>query len=332
MSQVPAVRTADAGLRDRYRGALLGLAAGNALGLPVEFWSSAEIRRKYPDGVREIDPTELRLPWDDDVAQAAILAEAILEHDTLHHDDLAERLLDWAASNGRGMGNQTRAVISALRQGIRPSDAARLVWERDGGSPAGNGAVMRCAPVALRWRADRARLWDETAHSVTVTHHDPRCVWSAYAVNLAVAAALDGRAPSLEEIALALEHAEASPNTLIAVRSSPGRRLEHLALDRTAIGFTLKTMQVGLWCLENAGNFEDSLVEVVRAGGDTDTNGAVAGAVLGALLGASAIPARWIAKIRRADHLAALADGLLERSTAPSGSGGAGSRTNPSAP
>jgi ADP-ribosyl-[dinitrogen reductase] hydrolase len=320
------VTTGDGVMRDRYRGTLLGLAVGNALGLPVEFWSAEAIRRKYPGGVREIDPAELDLPWDDDLAQAAVLAEAILEHDTLRHDDLAQRLLDWDESNGRGMGNQTRAVINALRQGIRPSDAARLVWERDGGSPAGNGAVMRCAPVALRWRADRARLREETAHSVEVTHYDPRCVWSAYAVNLALAAALEGRTAALEEIALALEHAEASPNTLIAVRSASGRKLEHLALDGSAIGFTLKTMQVGLWCLENAEDFETSLVEVVLAGGDTDTNGAVAGAVLGALLGARAIPERWIAKIRRADHLVALADGLLERSAVLPGSDAAGSR------
>jgi ADP-ribosyl-[dinitrogen reductase] hydrolase len=303
-------------VRDRYRGALLGLAVGNALGLPVEFWPSADIRKKYPHGVREIDSAEVDLPWDDDLAQTVILAEAILEHDTLRHDDLAARLLEWDESNGRGMGNLTRAVINALRQGIAPSEAARLVWERDGGSPAGNGAVMRCAPVALRWRVDRVRLLEETEHSVLVTHHDPRCVWSAYAVNLAVASALAGGTPGFEEIAQSLDHSGASPHTVNAVRSASGRRLEHLTLDGTAIGFTLKTMQVGLWCLENASNFEESLVAVIGAGGDTDTNGAVAGTVLGSLLGAGSIPPRWIAKIRRADYLIDLADQLLERATA----------------
>ena len=312
---VPSTSSAKAALRDRYHGALLGLAVGNALGLPVEAWPSSQIRQQYPEGIRDIDPAELTLPWDDDLAQAVILAEAIVEHDTLRNEDLAARLMKWFESNGRGMGGQTRAVINALRRGVLPSEAARLVWERDSGSPAGNGAVMRCAPVAMRWRNDGAMLLQETEHSVLVTHHDPRCVWSAYAVNLAVAAALDGRIATIEEIAGALEQTDVGPHTLRAVRSVSGRGLEPLQLDGPSIGFTLKAMQVGLWCLEHASDFEESLVSVIHAGGDTDTNGAVAGAILGAVHGATAIPTRWTANIPRAEHLVSLADQLLERTS-----------------
>lgn len=300
-------------LRDRYRGALLGLAAGNSLGLCVEGWPSAEIRSRYPRGVREIDPEELKLPWDDDLAQAVIIAEAILEHDTLGHDDLATRLMAWFESNGRGMGGQTRAVISALRQGMLPSEAARLVWERHGGQPAGNGAVMRCAPVAMRWPGNSTKLLRETANSARVTHHDPRCAWSAFAVNLAVAEALNGRTASIDSIADTLECAGVGPHTLRAARKVSGRSVERLRLDGAAIGFTLKAMQAGLWCLEHAADFEESLVAVIQAGGDTDTNGAVAGAILGALHGAGSIPDRWVVRIARANELISLADGLLDR-------------------
>src|SRR2546422_1006317 len=204
-------------LRDRYRGTLLGLAVGNTLGLPVESWPSREIRRRYPKGIREIDPLELELPWDDDLAQAVILAEAILQHDTLRNDDLAARLMDWFQSNGRGMGSQTRAVINALRQGMLPSEAARLVWERDSGQPAGNGAVMRCSPVAMRWPRDRTKLLEETENSSRVTHPDPRCSWSAFAVNLAVAEALNGRTASIDSIGDAMERAGVGPHALHAV-------------------------------------------------------------------------------------------------------------------
>jgi ADP-ribosyl-[dinitrogen reductase] hydrolase len=302
-------------LRDRYRGTLLGLAVGNSLGLPVEGWPSTEIRRRFPDGIRDIDPEEIRLPWDDDLAQAVILCESILEHDTLQNEDLAKRLIAWFESNGRGMGSQTRAVISALRQGLLPSQAAQMVWERDG-QPAGNGAVMRCAPVAMRWPADRAKLREETENSARVTHHDPRCAWSAYAVNLAVADALRGRIAPIQSIAEALEFLEAGPVTLYAVRGVSGKSLEELRLDGTAIGFTLKAMQAGLWCLENAADFEESLIAVVQAGGDTDTNGAIAGAVLGALHGASSIPDRWKSRVARAEELTSLADRILEKAIA----------------
>ena len=274
-------------LRDRYRGTLLGLAVGNTLGIPVESWPSAEIRRRYPKGIREIDPLEVQLPWDDDLAQAVILAEAILERDTLRHDDLAARLMAWFESNGRGMGSQTRAVINALRQGMLPSEAARLVWERDGGQPAGNGAVMRCAPVAMRWPRNSAKLLEETENSARVTHYDPRCAWSAFAVNLAVAEALNGRTASIDSIADALEGAGVGPHTLRAVREVSGRSVERLRLDGTAIGFTLKAMQAGMWALEHSADFEESLVAIIQAGGDTDTNGAVVGAILGALHGAT---------------------------------------------
>ncbi len=313
MATSPLQTPTSTALRDRYRGTLLGLAVGNTLGLPVESWPSAEIRRRYPHGLREIDPMELKLPWDDDLAQAVILAEAILEHDTLRNDDLAARLIAWFESNGRGMGAQTRAVISALRQGMLPSEAARLIWERDGGQPAGNGAVMRCAPVAMRWPGNYAKLLEETENSSRVTHHDPRCAWSAFAANLAVAEALNGRTASIDLIAETLEHAGVGPHTLYAVRDVAGRSLEHLRLDGSAIGFTLKAMQAGLWCLEQSADFEESLVAVIQAGGDTDTNGAVAGAILGALHGASTIPDRWIAHIARAGELISLADRLLDR-------------------
>jgi ADP-ribosyl-[dinitrogen reductase] hydrolase len=303
-------------LRDRYRGTLLGLAVGNSLGLPVEGWPSAAIRERYPQGLSDIDPDEIRLPWDDDLAQAVILCEAILEHDTLENEDLAKRLIDWFESNGRGMGSQTRAVISALKLGMLPSEAARLVWERDGGEPAGNGAVMRCAPVAMRWPSNRTKLLRETENSARITHHDPRCAWSAYAVNLAVADALQGRSASVPAIAAILEEVETGPITLHAVRAIPGRTLEDLHLEGSSMGFTLKAMQAGLWCLENSADFEQSLLEVIHAGGDTDTNGAVAGAILGAIHGASAIPERWASRVARADELTRLADQILERAVA----------------
>lgn len=311
----PATRTTRCGVRDRYRGTLIGLTVGNTLGLPVESWPCATIRERFPHGLREIDPTERQLPWDDDAAQAVILAEALVAHDTIHVADVAQRFIAWAKTSGRGIGALTAQVIRALRDGRSPDEAARWVWEHHGGRPAGNGAVMRCAPVAMRWPRthDRTRLLEETQRSSIVTHYDPRCAWSAYAINLALAAALDGRRITVSEIEAELVRAGADEHTLHAVREVSGNDLDRFQLDGSAMGFTLKAMQVGLWCLEHGDDYEESIVMVIDAGGDTDTNAAVAGAVLGALHGDGIIPQRWVANIPGMDRLTSLADQLLER-------------------
>ena len=84
------------------------------------------------------------------------------------------------------------------------------------------------------------------------------------------------------------------------------------------MGYTLKAMQVALWCALRAPDFEEAMVAVVSAGGDTDTNGAVAGAVLGARFGCRAIPPRWrgaVARLRPGRQpMEAWADRLLRLS------------------
>ncbi|MGH2685913.1 MAG: ADP-ribosylglycohydrolase family protein, partial [Actinomycetota bacterium] len=165
----------DAG--ERARGVLLGLVAGNVLGVGVEGWPGSRIRQRYPDGVREIDAAERDRPWDDDVAQAIILAEAIVERGELSLDDLGGRFLRWYREGARGIGAQTSQVMRELAGGTPPTDAARLVWERSGGKAAGNGAVMRCAPLAIRWRHEVELLVDQSRVSARITHEDPRCQW-----------------------------------------------------------------------------------------------------------------------------------------------------------
>ena len=304
--------------RDLYRGVVAGLAVGNALGVPGEGKSADTIRRLRPDGLREIDPAERECLWDDDTAQSVILAEALLEDGLLDAEDFASRLVRWASDNGRGIGNLTGRVISRLASGTPVQVASREVWEEDGRGPAGNGAVMRCAPVALRWKRSGHSLVEVTKKSALVTHYDPRCVWSAVAFNGALALSLGGANPDLEELARLLDGAEAPAAVGQAVRRVCGCTLGDLGLDdRDTMGYTLKAMQVGLWALRQKLDFKEVLVEVVDAGGDTDTNGAVAGAVMGARVGAAGIPPRWLNHIRDQDHLAALADRLFDASEGP---------------
>lgn len=299
-------------LPPRYRGVMLGLAAGNALGLQVEGEARESIEERFPGGVREVDAAEVRRPWDDDLAQAMLLAEALLEQGALDPADVARRLVDWRAENGRGIGVQTAAAIALFEEGVAPADAARRVWEASERKAAGNGALMRCPPVALYFRNEPAGLVQQTAVSAGITHVDPRCIWSAVALNVALSAALAGERPDLAELAELLAGAGAVRTVVDTVAKAGQGFLESRSLDGRHMGYTLVALDVGLWCLARAKDFEDTLSAVVSAGGDTDTNGAVAGACLGAIFGADAIPERWLGRIRDTDLIEETADALCD--------------------
>ena len=294
---------------DRARGVLLGLAVGNLLGLPVEGASREAIRQSYPQGIGEIDPSERDRAMDDDLAQAVELAEALAQDDD-PASGLAERLVRWRKENGRGIGIMTSLVIDDLEDGLGVPGAARTYWESHGcpvSQP--NGALMRCAPVAICHVAGPDNLVQETARSCAVTHYAPGAQWSCIIVNAAIAMLLRGVDPSGIELAAAAVADGAPADIERWVQAIPTNIEERIAEERVS-GHTYLCMQSALWCLDTEDRFEDALIRIVSAGGDTDTNGAVAGAVLGARYGASAIPARWLACIPERSRLDAAIDAL----------------------
>jgi ADP-ribosyl-[dinitrogen reductase] hydrolase len=295
-------------LVSRARGCMLGLACGNLLGLPNEF------RREPPAlPVTDIDPAELDKPWDDDLAQAVELAQALLRPGGFDAVDFGARLDRWARENGRGMGAQTRRVLELHARGIAPLAAARHVWESSDREAAGNGGVMRVAPVGLRHHDEPAELVRVAVLATAVTHCDPRCTHSAATVAAAVAALLDGR--SARQAALdALDGLPGSdPEFRHVVEILPRLALDDLPIRTGGIGYTLTCAAVGLWAAEQEGPLEETLLAVTNAAGDADTNGAVAGALLGARFGVEALPERWLARVRGRAELERLGDALLAR-------------------
>jgi ADP-ribosyl-[dinitrogen reductase] hydrolase len=278
---------------DRARGVLLGLAAGNLLGLPVEGASRSTIRRAYPEGLTEIDPRERQRPSDDDLAQAVELAEA-LAHDLDPASGFAERLVRWRTDNGRGIGIMTSTVIDYLEVGLGVPGAARAFW-RERGSPETqpNGSLMRCAPVALKHALEPSRLIEQTAFTCAVTHFAPGAQWSCVLVNTAIAMLLLGQIPNRDDLILAASQ-DGAPAELIAWALAIPEAIDERIAEERISGHTYLCMQTALWCLDTKDTLEQALIRIVNAAGDTDTNAAVAGAVLGARFGASAIPQRWM--------------------------------------
>ena len=314
---------------DRERGLMEGIVVGNLMGIAMEGASRGEVRRRYPNGVTEINARP-GYPDDDDLAQAIIIAEASAAG-TLDVDALGARFWAWGEENGLGMGILTYDVLTryggtpprrwghAGGGGARPpagrpiEEASREAW---GGNRAGNGALMRCAPIAVRWRDDPAANARNSVVSAVPTHWDPRCGWSCVLLNLAAAAALRGESLGAGEL---IEQAEAAvgasagelsrygydaampEEVRAAVQRAAAEPFAGLEIDGWDSGYTLVTLRTTLAAWWAAESFEEGLRTIVEAGGDTDTNGAAAGALLGARFGLKSIPPRWrddVARLR----------------------------------
>ena len=288
----------------RARGAVLGHAAGNALGVPTEFLGTPEaIRAEFPGGVQEIKRRDTpRSPWDDDVALALLLAEELLQQEP-DLERLTRRWIGWMDEDGRGIGGWTRTALLHLRtHGTPPAES---------GGQAGNGAVMRCYPAGLRFFRQPRNLIAATFHTSALTHPDPRCGWSAVAVNVAIACFLEGRRDFVGDVIEALRNNDAPREVIDAVRRVPIMRRGELPLTGGAQGYTVHCMQIGLWAAYHEPTLEGALVWLANAGGDTDTNAAVAGALLGARDGDAEVPGRWLAELPRVEYLRGLGEQLV---------------------
>ncbi|HYO30461.1 MAG TPA: ADP-ribosylglycohydrolase family protein [Thermomicrobiales bacterium] len=306
---------ADGSLIDRYAGCLLGLACGDALGGPVEFLSRQEVAAAHPDGVREfrgggwlhLNPGEVT----DDTQLTLALARALTERG-LDLDLFAAELLAWYHSDPKDIGTTTRRDLEALAAGVEPERAGAVaVAGLAAGGGASNGAGMRCAPVALRFRKDRRRLEGASLASARVTHAEPRAAWATVAVNNGIVHLLNGG--SLADLPAAAVEGTAEPEVRAAVLAAPGME----AGRARAGGFVVETLRAAFWSVVHAGSAEEAIVAAVGFGDDADTTGAVAGALAGAHWGASALPDRWLTVLQPRHDLDAHAARLLSLSDAP---------------
>ncbi len=314
------------------RGALLGLAVGDALGTTYEFDRIEQ--PPYPAlatgpatdvvgaGPFELEPGQVT----DDTQLAVCLARSLAGRGGLDVADVAARYVAWSA-HAFDIGNQTGAALARLEQGGLPSSAALEVWRENERRPAGNGSLMRTAPIAVALRgAPDPALIDAAIADSLITHADPRCALACAAFDAAIAAAitepLDGRAMiavarrALERAAARLgaawagggdeaaadrEHLARAARELAgdldaALRADPDVYGEELHVHRTA-GFVRVAFRLAFWHAAHTPSWRDALVDLASRGGDADTNCAIAGALLGARDGEAAIPAAWVERV-----------------------------------
>jgi len=289
------------GLHDRARGAMLGLAVGDALGAAVEWLHPDQIRSRYGGPLRDMVASgmwELG-EWTDDTAMAVELAASMADQGRYDVDDVFGRYTLWARSRPKDIG---ATVAAALRRSRSPAEAraAAAAHHAAEGRSAGNGSLMRTVPIAIRYRGDPDAVERISRLDSGLTHHDPlagdACAW----FNLTVAGLIQGRKPprSISEIRRVTEAAIAADEAELAAAAQEQR------------GYVLTTLRIAFAAAFRHDAFEPAVVFAVNLGGDADTNAAVTGALAGARFGADAIPQRWVEPLLRKEVVSGLANRL----------------------
>lgn len=291
---------------DRVEGVLLGTAAGDALGAPYEF---------QPPRAPELEVAMVgggpwqRGEWTDDTAMAIAIAEVAATgvdlRDTAAQDAIVSRWLEWSHT-AKDVGIQTGSVLRLASRGgrITASDArsASEALHRQTGRTAGNGSLMRTAPIALAYLEDEGAMVEAARAISELTHHDEdagdACVlWCSAIRHAVLTGELDAR--------VGLHHIAAERRDLWATRVDAAESAAPASFPNN--GWVVTAMQAAWSAIvttpvpkddPEAGTFRADHLRValdaaVRAGYDTDTVAAIAGGLLGAAYGASAVPSAW---------------------------------------
>src|ERR1017187_7959891 len=252
------------GRSDRVAGSLVGLAVGDALGAPLEFQGRRQVRNQYPEGLRDMIDSSLwkKGEYTDDTQMALLIADSLLQSKGFLASDLAQRFQTWART-AKDVGIQTRAVVNMAGYVHDPEDCASRYHAAHPDSSAGNGALMRCAPVALFCLDSLDRLVEVSRASARGTHHDPEAQSSCVILNAWIQATIcrgirDGRAEAIAQ--------------LNETERPAWYRLAHIEAyeedDIKSSGYTVHTLEAAAWSFLTTASYEEAVVRAANLGDD----------------------------------------------------------------
>ena len=289
---------------DKAAGVLVGMAVGDAIGAAVEFWPRTRVKAAYTGGVKEMrsSPNWAKGEYTDDTQMALLLAGSLMARHSFDPTDVAQRFCSWAMT-AKDVGVQISRVIRMPGYCEQPEIQARIDYRKHPSGAAGNGAVMRSAPIALFHQDSPSMLLADSRRNARVTHGDPKAQSSCVLVNCAIDHFLHGG-----DLPGALQ---AGYRHLTSIETAVWARLESIATipeeDISSSGYTVSTVEAAFWSLLRSSSFEEAVVTAASLGDDADTVAAVTGAMAGAYYGYSAIPDRWKEILENEPQIRALA-------------------------
>ncbi|AOT69716.1 ADP-ribosylglycohydrolase family protein [Geosporobacter ferrireducens] len=295
-------------LEDKIRGMLFGLALGDALGGPLEFMKQEDIRWKFGivedmmgGGWLDLEPGETT----DDTAMMLCVVKGILEKPGDPIESIGNHFIQWYASNPKDIGITTRHALEAYQSHKNWMKAGEAAHRASDEKSAGNGALMRCAPVAFFYKDDYEKMVEVTKMQSRMTHIDPLGI-EACCINNHILWELF-RGKGLEESILsALEQYDSEKRYQDCIE----RTVTYQQLKPS--GFAVDTLRCSIYALLNTGDFYDAVVTAVNMGGDADTIGAVTGAIAGVHYGYATLPAIWVYQLKNFHEIDEICETLAD--------------------
>ena len=300
---------------DRYRGAILGLAAGDALGTTLEFTtpgSFTPITDMVGGGPFHLRPGE----WTDDTSMALCLAESLIECGAFDPVDQLSRYLRWKRKGHHSSTGRCFDIGGTVAKALARFERFSETWA-DGSDPysAGNGSIMRLAPVPLFFVHDPELAIANAALSSKTTHGHPEAVDACRYLAALIVGALQGR--TKEDLLLTTFSPvprlwSAQPLTPAIARVANGSFLQEQPPVIRGDGYVTRSLEAALWAFAKSTCYEEGALLAVNLGEDADTTGAVYGQLAGAHYGVDSIPERWRGKLAKRDLLESFASRLYQ--------------------
>ncbi len=300
-------------LQNRCRGALLGLAIGDALGTTLEFREPGSFRpitEIVGGGPFRLKPGE----WTDDTSMALCLAESLIAWNGNNLHDQVKRYTAWWKNGVNSVtgecfdiGNTVRTALEAYAVTGNPKSGPTDSMS------AGNGSIMRLAPIPIFYANDGAQAIEAAAESSQVTHGARESVDACKLMTAILVGLLRGGS---KQDVLSQGYLEAADGLDVQNLAPAIRKLaegSYKEMEMGAVrgtGYVVRSLEAALWSLWHSASFEQGAVLAVNFGDDADTTGAVFGQIAGAYHGADGIPASWLDKLAWRSHIVALADQL----------------------
>ncbi len=303
-------------LIDRFRGCLLGLATGDALGTTLEFVPAREvspISEMEGGGPFDLKPGE----WTDDTSMALCLAESLIERRDFDAKDQMERYVRWfrhghLSSTGECFdigGTTRRALVRFEKTGEEFSGPTAE-------NTAGNGSLMRLGPVPLFFCLSPEDAIAKSALSSRTTHGARTAIDACRYFGALVWGALQGSSKKelIEKPFSPFDGCwDSSPLAPEIAEIADGSFRRKNPPEIAGTGFVVRTLEAALWAFHRTDSFREGCLSAVNLGDDADTTGAVYGQIAGAYYGVDGIPRTWLKLLAKREAVDSFAKKLFER-------------------